>query len=98
MIPLVSREGVAGARGPAEPDGSARPGGSVPHAVAHLPWLAPSALSLGALCRPAEDPWEIVRHDPGLLILLLRQSSHGPGVAVQREAPGEAPGSNHAPL
>ena len=36
------------------------------------PWLAPDAAALAALARGAGPVWPLVRHDPGLVLLLLR--------------------------
>lgn len=51
-----------------------------------LPWLAPGAASLVALCtHPAPDAWRLMRGDPGAVLLLLRSNApfvHDPGVAV----------------
>ena len=44
-------------------------------AATQLPWLSPSAASLLALIRePAEPAWEFARHDPGAVLLILRQA------------------------
>src|SRR5438045_2203990 len=44
-----------------------------PHgdALERLAWIAPAASSLVAFAR-ASDPWPLVRHDPGAILLLLR--------------------------
>ena len=36
------------------------------------PWLAPDAASLAVLARGVGPVWSVVRHDPGLVLLLLR--------------------------
>jgi signal transduction histidine kinase len=42
-------------------------------AVDELPWLAPGVSSLVALCRPiTSSTWNVIRTDPGALLLLLR--------------------------
>ncbi len=44
-------------------------------AATHLAWLCPSAASLVALARsPTATVWEEVRHDPGAVLLILRQA------------------------
>src|SRR5438445_432093 len=42
----------------------------------HLPWLSPCAASLLALARlPAAAAWSKVRHDPGAVLLIARQTA-----------------------
>jgi len=42
----------------------------------HLPWLSPCAASLLALARlPAAAAWSKVRHDPGAVLLITRQTA-----------------------
>src|SRR4051794_36003469 len=46
--------------------------GSLLHAAAGLPWLAPSAASLTLLARSPVSARPSVRHDPAAVLLLLR--------------------------
>jgi two-component system, NtrC family, sensor kinase len=46
-------------------------------AATRLPWLAPAATSLVALARAAPGLWSQVGGDPGLVLLLCRESSPG---------------------
>lgn len=73
MTPNVSTDGVAGCRLPADHGRQALAGHSLANAVIQLPWIAPDASSLAALCRPPtlDNCLDICR-DPGLLLLLLR--------------------------
>jgi signal transduction histidine kinase len=44
-------------------------------AATHLPWLSPCAASLVALARPpAAGAWELLRYDPGAVLLLVGDS------------------------
>jgi two-component system, NtrC family, sensor kinase len=61
-------------------------------AVLQLPWLAPGAASLIALCRlPASALWSQVSHDPGLVLFLARQSGAAPASAFTLAAAAEQP-------
>jgi signal transduction histidine kinase len=52
-------------------------------AATHLPWLSPCAGSLLALARSANGGvWEAVRHDPGAVLLVLRQVPAAAGPAA----------------
>ena len=42
------------------------------------PWLAPDAACLAALARGVDPVWPLVRHDPGLVLLLLRFEAFSP--------------------
>ena len=46
--------------------------------ASQMPWLSPCAASLLALARsPAASAWLQVRHDPGAVLLILRQTTRG---------------------
>lgn len=65
-------DGVAG-QSSAERERSAQLGRSFAQLAVELPWLAPSAASLAAICRSqVADSWPSIRHDPGMVLLLLR--------------------------
>jgi two-component system, NtrC family, sensor kinase len=61
-------------------------------AVLQLPWLAPGAASLIALCRfPSSSLWPQVCHDPGLVLFLARQPMGNPNDGCPLLAAAEQP-------
>ena len=44
------------------------------------PWLAPDAASLAVLARGVGPVWPLIRHDPGLVLLLLRFEAYCPSL------------------
>jgi signal transduction histidine kinase len=58
----------------AEHSRSARAGTDLAEAVDHLSWLCPGVTALAALARsPSPQSWPAFRHDPGAVLLVLRQ-------------------------
>lgn len=61
-------------------------------AVLQLPWLAPGAASLVALCRlPTSSLWSHVCHDPGMVLQLARHAMGPRSVRFALPGAGEQP-------